>query len=43
MEKTVEALKFLKTIEQKSTIKHAIPDDQLNKQTKNKIEKKLKN
>ena len=43
MEKTAEALKFLKIIEQKSTIKHAIPDDQLNKQTKNKIEKKLKN
>ena len=37
--KQIEALKILEPTEQKLAIKDAIPEDQLNEETKNKIEK----
>ena len=37
--KQVEALKVLKLTKQKLTIKDAIPEDQLNEEAKNEIEK----
>ena len=37
--KQVEALKVLKPTEQKLTIKDATPEDQLNEEVKNEIEK----